>query len=385
MSWRPALVAAFVLCGPAAAQAEDPSAAVRDLRAAVERGPAGSATAAAAWGRLVACGPAALPPILEAMDTPDTALANWLRIAFDRIAADDRKRGGRGLDADALLAFVKEPKHRGRSRRLALELVEELRPGTAARLTPGWLDDPEFSYDAVDLLAKQADELAAAGRTDQSRELYGRAFAACRDLPQAQRLAPRLQKAGGSARLAEHFGFLADWFLIGPFDGKNQHGFETVYPPEREINLAAEYPGKQGPVRWKRYRVREAPTAPPARVALVNLVEPLGGVHDAVAYAYTAFTAPAEREVEFRGSGDDNFIVWVNGRRVFGFEEYRNGIRLDRHRFRARLQAGVNRVLVKDCQGPLDPTTNDGSWEFLLRIVDASGKGLSFPSALPAD
>ena len=136
MSWRPALVAAFVLCGPAAAQAEDPSAAVRDLRAAVERGPAGSATAAAAWGRLVACGPAALPPILEAMDTPDTALANWLRTAFDRIAADDRKRGGRGLDADALLAFVKEPKHRGRSRRLALELVEELRPDRALTHNP---------------------------------------------------------------------------------------------------------------------------------------------------------------------------------------------------------------------------------------------------------
>jgi outer membrane protein assembly factor BamB len=338
----------------------------------------------AAWNQLVARGPAALPRILEAMDTPDTAVANWLRTAFDRIVADSRKDGDKGIDVDALLAFIKEPKHHGRSRRLALEVVEQLRPGTTARLTPGWLDDPEFRYDAVDLLAKEAADLAGKGQKKKAKETYLRAFAACRDVPQAQRLATRLQALGVSVRLAEHFGFLTDWFLIGPFDGKDQHGFQEVYPPEQKVDLAAEYPGKQGAVRWKRYHVREAPAAAPARLALVNLVEPVGAVHDAVAYAYTALTVPADQEVEFRGSGDDNFIVWVNGQRVFGFEEYRNGIRFDRHRFRARLRAGVNRVLVKICQGPLDPTTNDGSWEFLLRMVDVNGKGIVIKSALNA-
>ena len=44
------------------------------------------------------------------------------------------------------------------------------------------------------------------------------------------------------------------------------------------------------------------------------------------------------REVEFRGAADDNLTVWVNGQRVFGFEEYRNGVRFDRHRFKVRLQ-----------------------------------------------
>ena len=57
-----------------------------------------------------------------------------------------------------------------------------------------------------------------------------------------------------------------------------------------------------------------------------------------MAYAYTAFACRPRREVEFRGAADDNFTVWVNGQRVFGFEEYRNGVRLDRHRFPVKLK-----------------------------------------------
>src|SRR5262249_7925513 len=97
------------------------------------------------------------------------------------------------------------------------------------------------------------------------------------------------------------------------------------------------------------------------------------------------FRADAAREVEFRGAADDNFTVWVNGERAFGFEEYRNGVRLDRHRFRVRLRAGVNTVLVKVCQAPSTPANREPNWEFLLRITDASGNGLAVKSALPAE
>jgi hypothetical protein len=112
---------------------------------------------------------------------------------------------------------------------------------------------------------------------------------------------------------------------------------------------------------------------------------PLGDAEDAVAYAYTAFESTEVREVEFRGAADDNLSVWVNGARVFGFEEYRNGVRFDRHRFRVKLKAGVNTVLVKVCQAPSDPSHREPNWEFLLRLCDAGGKGLRFPSALPPE
>jgi hypothetical protein len=115
----------------------------------------------------------------------------------------------------------------------------------------------------------------------------------------------------------------------------------------------------------------------------VNLDKALGTTYDAVAYAYTTIRVPREGEAEFRGAADDNFTVWVNGRRAFGFEEYRNGVRLDRHRFKVPLRAGVNTVLVKVCQAPADPTSNEPNWEFVLRVVDATGQGIEMTSDLP--
>ena len=139
-------------------------------------------------------------------------------------------------------------------------------------------------------------------------------------------------------------------------------------------------------VRWKRYRVSEpAPTSGARHQALVNLREKdaLGDADDAVAFAYTEITVPAAQEVEFRGAADDNFTVYVNGARVFGFEEWRNGVRHDRHRFPVQLRQGKNSVLVKVCQTAApNPEPN---WEFFLRVVDATGKGIAFTSSLPRE
>jgi len=56
--------------------------------------------------------------------------------------------------------------------------------------------------------------------------------------------------------------------------------------------------------------------------------------------------------------------------------------RLDRHRFRVSLKAGVNTVLLKVCQAPYDPDNTAPNWEFLLRITDLTGRGVTFPTAL---
>src|SRR5262249_50142449 len=150
------------------------------------------------------------------------------------------------------------------------------------------------------------------------------------------------------------------------------------YPPETKIDLKATYAGKGGPVGWKYYRVKEpSPKSNAKHVALVDLRgrEALGDADDAVAFAYTEFAVEKAGEVEFRGAADDNFTVWVKGQRVFAFEEYRNGVRLDRHRFRVPLKAGTNTVLVKVVQAPANPEPN---WEFFLRVVDAEGNAVPF-------
>src|SRR5262249_6631161 len=202
----------------------------------------------------------------------------------------------------------------------------------------------EFRYEAVAAATKDADALSKDGQKDKAVAAYRRAFAASRDVPQLQTLTLRLKDHGVMVSIAEHLGFLTDWYAIGPFDAKNMKGFKTVYPPEEKVDLKAKLPGKAGTIEWKRYQAKEATSGLPARVVLVNLIEPLGNADDAVAYAYTAFSIPEAREVEFRGSADDNFTVWVNGKKEFAFEEYRNGIRLDRHRFRVKLKAGENTV-----------------------------------------
>jgi hypothetical protein len=370
--------------GPAPA-ADDVTALVRDLKGVGAQG-AGSPAARTAWERLVARGPAVLPQLLEAMDTPDPVAANWLRTAFDRIVDADFEKGGKDLDGDALLRFVKDPKHQGRARRLALDVVERLRPGTTERLVAGWLDDPEFRYEAVAAVLKDAGALARSGAGEKAVVAYRTAFAAARDLGQAASAAARLRDQGVTVRDHEHMGFLRDWYLVGPFDAHDLKGFPTVYPPEEKVDLDAEYPGKgDRKVRWQRYRVEEPAPAAAAefRSALVNFDKALGTTYDAVAYAYTTIRVPRATGAEFRGAADDNFTVWVNGRRAFGFEEYRNGVRLDRHRFQVALRAGVNTVLVKVCQAPVDPSSREPNWEFVLRAVDATGKGIDMTSGLP--
>src|SRR5262249_52194680 len=103
-------------------QADDTADLLARIRKAGPRGENAS-DVRAAWDQLVRKGPSALPAILDAMDTPDTVAANWLRTAFDRIT-DDALRDGKDIDVDAVLRFASDGKRLGRARRLALDVVE---------------------------------------------------------------------------------------------------------------------------------------------------------------------------------------------------------------------------------------------------------------------
>jgi hypothetical protein len=368
-------LAILLLSTVPALAADDPAAAFRAALA----GGSGSPAARAAWDRLVAQGPKSLPAILAALDTPDTVAANWLRTAFDRIADKELAAGGQQIDVAALQAVVQDTKRQGRTRRFALDWLERLRPGAANSMLPGWLHDPEFRYEAVAAAIERAEASLKDGKREEAATSYRTAYDASRDVTQARAAAAGLKKLGTTVSVAEHLGFLRDWYIIGPFDAMEMKGFKTVYPPEQKVDLMASHPGKAGPVRWLRHTVPEAPSG---HVALLNFSSPLGQQSDAVAYAYTEIRMPAARTVEFRGAADDNLTVFVNGERAFGFEEYRNGVRLDRHRFRVQLREGVNTVLVKVCQAPGEGGATEPNWEFLLRIVDETGKGIAFQNAL---
>lgn len=353
---------------------------LQDIRQAASQGVT-SEQGRAAWQHLSQGGPELLPHLLQAMDTTDIVTCNWLRTAFDRIVQRYEKAASDKIDTAALLTFARQPKHQGRARRLALQTVERLQPGITAKLLPGWLGDPEFRYDAVEQLLSQAKEQAKKKQQEQAIASYRRALQSSRDLPQAQKAASGLLDLGVEVSVAEQFGFLTQWYVLGPFDARNKKGFTTTYPPETQVDLKAVYEGKNGPIRWKYYQVREpSPKSGARHVALVNLADALSNADDAVGFAYTEIIVPKAQSVELRGAADDNFIIYVNGKRTFGFEEYSNGVRLDRHRAPVQLREGKNTILVKVCQNVANAAPN---WEFLLRLADASGKGVAFKYALP--
>lgn len=358
--------------------ADDPhDAAIRQLLA-VGPDAAGADKAQKAVDALVAAGPKALPAILAAIPSDDVVKANWLRVAFTRIA-DEAVREQKPLPADELLSFVNDRKKPGRSRRLALEAVEKVAPGTTAKVIDAGLDDPEFGTDAV---AARMSNAAAVEKTDPAAaaKLYREAFDAARDFNQCLALAQRLKALDVAVDPLARLGVVRDWMVLGPFDDPDEKGFAAVFPPESKLDLNAGYEGKDGKIAWKRF----ASEAPDGRIDLTKAVAPSDG---AVAYAYVVLTSPRDQEVELRGGGDDNFAVWVNGTKVIDHPTYRSHLRIDWHRAKAKLKAGENAILVKVCQCPAPKEKAPGppaKWEFHLRVVDPEGRGVTLPVAAPA-
>ena len=67
--------------------------------------------------------------------------------------------------------------------------------------------------------------------------------------------------------------------------------------------------------------------------------------------------------------------IWLNGKLVFGRDEYHRGQRIDQYKMPIELLKGPNTILVKLCQNEQkqDWTVQ---WEFQLRVCDATGAAI---------
>ncbi|MBY0457901.1 MAG: hypothetical protein K2V38_11225 [Gemmataceae bacterium] len=366
-----------LLVGAVGAADAPQDAAIKQLLA-VGPDAAGADKAQKAVDALVAAGPKALPAILAAIPADDVVRANWLRAAFNRIV-DDAVREKKPIPTDELSAFVNDKTKPGRSRRLALEAVEKVAPGTTTKVIDAGLNDPEFGADAV---AVRMGKAAAVEKADPAAaaKLYREAFDAARDFNQCLALAQRLKALDVAVDPLARLGVVRDWMVLGPFDDPDEKGYATAFPPENAIDRTATYAGKDGKIAWKSFTSE----APDGRIDLTKAVAPSDG---AVAYAYVVVNSPKDQEVELRASGDDNLAVWVNGTKVIDHPTYRSHLRIDWHRAKAKLKAGENAILVKVCQCPAPKEKAPGppaKWEFHLRVVDPEGRGVSFPVAVPA-
>ena len=350
------------------------------LAAIAQVGPNGAGSEAARKARAALSGQeiAILPRLLTAMDTPNLVAANWYRTIYEDVLARELAKPEPQLPLGFCAEYVRNPERQGRARRLVLALLESRQPGTTSAFLKDQLNDREFRSEAVELTLRTGDAAKAAGDTAGAKAAYQKGFHSARDAEQIRAAAGRLAGVGTQVSIVKHMGFMTEWYLLGPFDAPEYSGFAKVFPPEEKVDLNAEYKGKAGtPIRWKRFSVPDA-------MGQMNLIDAIDSAKEAVGYAYTEFESPRDQAVQMRCGADDNCSVWINGKKIFGRDQWLNGTRLDRFVAPAHLVAGKNVMLVKICQGPQhkDPEVPN-NWSLQLRLCDAEGAGVDAKSILP--
>ena len=326
----------------------------------------GNAEASRSWKTLAAADATILPAILEAMDGANELAANWLRSAIDAIAERAQRAGGK-LPLLELGNFLLDARHNSSARRLAFELIGRNDRATAEKLLPGMLNDPggELRRDGVQRAIDQAGRSLGESNRLGAVLLYQQALGFARDVDQVEAIAKKLRDLGQGVDLPALFGWLTRWKVIGPFDSAGGKGFEAVYPPEKEIDLAAEYAGKTGKAGWKDLISAD-------EYGVVDINKAYTALKGVAAYAQAEFTSDKDQAVELRLASQNSWKIWLNGQFLFGREEYHRGREIDQYRIPARLRAGRNTILIKVCQNEQKDDWA-GEWQFQLRICDPFG------------
>ncbi len=329
----------------------------------------GNKQAAQAWSELIKSdNPGSLMMLLTSMDEASPVAANWLRSAAEVIAGN--LESGDKLSLNELGAFFLDHGHAPRARRFAFELIRKADPATAKAMVPGLLNDPssELRRDAVAQLMEQASVAVEKENRNGAILLYRQALGGAVEPAQVKPIANSLKELGVQVDLPRHFGFLMRWQVIGPFDNTARKGFDAEYPPEKEINLGAEYDGKGKKARWQPLETSDT-------FGKVDLNKPLGMLKETVGYAYTEFESSRTRSAEIRLGCKNAWKIWLNGKLIFGRDEYHRGQRIDQYKLPVELKAGKNTILVKACQ---NEQTEEWTvqWEFQLRVCDSTGTAI---------
>jgi hypothetical protein len=367
LSWMHchALCAAAIVLGAANVPAALPD----SLKAitAIQREGEGNEGASAAWRETVNAGPNALLSIFGAMGRGTVVADNWLRLAGDTIV-QNALTAGKPLPIPEMEAFLRDSSNPGPGRRLAFDLIRQADSARADALEASLLNDPvqELRRGAVQRLIDQA----KAKGGDEAKAGYLEALDAVRDEDQTRFLAGELKKMGVPVDLPRHFGFLMKWHVIGPFDNAERKGFDTVFPPEREVKLEGTCEGKESkPLAWQPFESAH-------ELGKIDLNKPLGMHKEATGYAVTTFDSPTERDAELRLGSKNAWKVWLNGEFQFGRDEYHRGQQMDQYVMKVRLKKGANTVLVKCCQNEQKEEWTV-EWDFQLRVCDGAGTALS--------
>jgi hypothetical protein len=364
------LLSCLTLCS--SALADNVSDAIGVLQS-VEAGGKGSVAARGAIQTLVDQGSEkSLIPILRGFQSADLLAANWLRNAFEEVVSA-QLAAGNPLPVATLEAFIGDTKESPAARRLAYDILLKQDASIADRLIPGMLLDPgsEFRRDAVSRLLADA---AKQTTPEAATPLYHKALSGAVHEDQVKTIAEALRKNGDTVNIQQHFGFVTNWKIVGPFDNKEEKGFAVAYAPENEVstpegvNLAAEYDGQLGKVQWQQISTEED-------FGIVNIAKQIQNYKGSVMYAATSWTSPKDQSLEIRLGTPNAWKLWVNGKLVFEREEYHRSSRMDQYRMPLSMKEGTNTILLKICQNE-QPQEWAQDYQFQVRVCDTTGSGV---------
>ena len=317
-------------------------------------------TVGLAWSGLVSQGAAALLPTLEAVDDANPTAANWLITAAGAIAEAEAK-AKRPLPVEKLVAFAKGTKSAGSARVLAFELLSD---SEKAKLLPGFLDDPSADLrrfavqDQLETLTKQK---------PSNKEALEKLLTFARDQDQVETIAKKLETDHQvKVNLAETFGFIANWEIVGPFPSARGKALTLKYAPEEKVTPGEKLKGKDdAEVTWKAIASRD-------KYGTVDFNKLVGKHYDAAAFATATLVAEKAGPVEIRVGSPNALQVYLNGKKLFEREEYHHGDAMDYHVGKGMLAAGPNVLVVKICQNNQKETWAQ-RWQFQARACDATG------------
>jgi hypothetical protein len=232
-------------------------------------------------------------------------------------------------------------------------------------------DAQEKSKDLAELM-RQADALALNEKLpEESHDMEekgkeNRAFSAPTASSGVQGIAkletgmPGLEPGNifGSGGVDAVWGFVNNWYVIGPFDNPNRVNLTRKFAPESVVDLDATYIGKGGKViSWEYVQatatVQNNPWQP--STAKKSMVCPPSSGEYEIWYAYTEIFMEEECDIWIGLGSDDRSDVWINDFKVWSSSDQLKAWRIDEGFRRVHLRKGRNKILAR---------VENGHWNF---------------------
>jgi hypothetical protein len=151
--------------------------------------------------------------------------------------------------------------------------------------------------------------------------------------------ATRVETIAASLKAAGLPTLEGDWRTIGPFDNAGNQGFDAVYQPEKAIDLAKNYTGKDGqPVAWTKFKSFQIGS-------IVNL-KLFKQSDDCVIYLYHEIEVDKATSLPLSLGSDDSLKVWLNGENLVSDNATRPAAP-DQDQTTLKLKPGKNQLLLK--------------------------------------